>query len=155
MKTWTLLDDARILSLFSKGWTRKQIAADFGVTRNAICGKIHRLVYRPPPELTMQDDQPTEISFVDVLLAEPVFEPPAVEIVPRPTPDGWYVGQHVIVDYARAWSRETDFVDWRGSGVIDMIAHAGHYIRVRDEGFYAWIAKENFRNVHDATYNRS
>lgn len=56
MKTWTLLDDARILTLLRKGWTRKQIAADFGVTRNAICGKIHRLVCEPKMQPTMPDE---------------------------------------------------------------------------------------------------
>jgi hypothetical protein len=43
MKEWTTEDDAEVLRMLSQGQTRRQIAAHFGVTRNAICGKVHRL----------------------------------------------------------------------------------------------------------------
>lgn len=97
MKEWTLLDDARVLSLLDKGWTRREIAADFGVTRNAICGKVHRLTSHKRNQMIPADpnaetvaaleeietgggeviDGPTDVAFEEVLAAEPVFESPA------------------------------------------------------------------------------
>jgi hypothetical protein len=43
VKNWSEADDEKILHLLSQGRTRKQIAVYFGVTRNAICGRVHRL----------------------------------------------------------------------------------------------------------------
>jgi hypothetical protein len=39
-------DDTLILALDAEGLTRTQIAARLGVTRNVICGKLHRLRHR-------------------------------------------------------------------------------------------------------------
>lgn len=137
MKNWTLLDDARLLTLVRKGWTRKQIAADFGVTRNAICGRVHRLIYKPD-EATMQTQK--EAYYHAKIPADLVSD--------------WRVGQRVVVDYARAWSCEAmSFVDWRGEGVIDMIEHRGKYIRVAAEDIdkcAIWINGAHFDDVKPA-----
>jgi hypothetical protein len=58
---WTAETDAMILALDAEGLTRRAIAERLGVTRNAICGKLHRL---KPRRETMPDepivDEPTE-----------------------------------------------------------------------------------------------
>lgn len=43
MTTWTEDKVKLLATLFSEGWSRGQIAAKLGVTRNAICGKLDRL----------------------------------------------------------------------------------------------------------------
>jgi hypothetical protein len=140
MKDWTLSDDARLLALFSKGWTRKEIAVDFGVTRNAICGRVHRLVYKPPAvDLAMPE---VEISFEDVLEAEPMFEPPLTSMH---EPYLWRIGQPVAVENVRAFvNGEGRFDDWSGTGTIDMIQYGGQYIRVVEEPYYAWVNWNSF-----------
>jgi hypothetical protein len=57
MKDWTEADDEKILHLISQGRTRKQIAVYFGVTRNAICGRVHRLT-KPRPTFKIEDATP-------------------------------------------------------------------------------------------------
>ncbi|MCK1465737.1 hypothetical protein IVB34_47805 [Bradyrhizobium sp. 2] len=52
MKEWSIDEDDVILRMLSEGQTRNQIAAHFGVTRNAICGKVHRLT---KPEISAMD----------------------------------------------------------------------------------------------------
>lgn len=96
MKEWTLFDDARILSLLSKGWTRKEIAADFGVTRNAICGKIHRLVCKPPKEDHAVPDEETNSVAINPLLGPyvPALPPPAlVKSTTADYLDEWHMKQ--------------------------------------------------------------
>jgi transposase-like protein len=43
MTNWSDHEEAEMLRMLESGQTRRQIAAHFGVTRNAICGKVHRL----------------------------------------------------------------------------------------------------------------
>src|SRR5262245_52670195 len=42
-REWTEEEDRQILGLRSRGLSGGEIAAHFGVTRNTICGKLHRL----------------------------------------------------------------------------------------------------------------
>lgn len=151
MKEWTLFDDARILALLNKGWTRKQIAADFGVTRNAICGRVYRLIWKPEVQPVMSEsDDPKPAP--RLASAAPAFRDWfEYTFVPKPNPHPveWQVGQMVNVSYARAWSPETKwFVDWSGTGRIIDIKYRGKYIRIAsDDGHDAWINDNNFCDV--------
>ncbi|MET4529126.1 GcrA family cell cycle regulator [Bradyrhizobium sp. JR18.2] len=58
MKNWSEADDEKILHLLSQGRTRRQIAVYFGVTRNAICGRVHRL--KPEPHATIEKVGPDD-----------------------------------------------------------------------------------------------
>lgn len=140
MKDWTLLDDARLLMLLNKGKTRSEIAVDFGITRNAICGRIHRLVHKPGAKV-MPTDRNKEVYYRAK--------------IPDDLASDWRIGQRVIVDYARAWSCEArSFVEWSGEGVIDMIEHDGKYIRVAAEDpdkLAIWISGAHFKDVRSAT----
>jgi hypothetical protein len=59
---WTHSDEAKMLTLLGEGKTRREIAAEFGVTRNTICGKIHRLTSKPrvDPMQDMSDMTPND-----------------------------------------------------------------------------------------------
>ena len=57
-RDWTLADDQKILDMITAGKTRGQIAAEFGVTRNAICGKVHRLTGGSKSEAMAPDEEP-------------------------------------------------------------------------------------------------
>jgi hypothetical protein len=57
VKTWSEADDEKILHLLSQGRTRRQISVYFGVTRNAICGRVHRLT-KPEPRFRIEEAEP-------------------------------------------------------------------------------------------------
>lgn len=58
LKNWSKDDDEKILHLMSQGRTRKQIAVYFGVTRNAICGRVHRLEAGSKAETSIEVEDP-------------------------------------------------------------------------------------------------
>lgn len=57
MKVWTDEEDAKVMEMVASGQTRSQIAKAFGVTKNAICGKVHRMQNTQP---TMDESWPAD-----------------------------------------------------------------------------------------------
>lgn len=79
---WTKANERELLDLHGQGWSRAKIATHFDVTRNTICGKIHRLMKsRPQPfDLRAHIEDcywPAKRmkALVSEMLGEPEFQP--------------------------------------------------------------------------------
>lgn len=48
---WTDEEEAEISRMLASGQTRRQIAAHFGVTKSAICGKVYRMKKQEAPAM--------------------------------------------------------------------------------------------------------
>lgn len=173
-KDWTPEDDNEILRLLSQGRTRRQIAVHFGVTRNAICGRVHRLGKPQEVEMIEGDpkdetiaameeleagggeifETPTEVAFETILAAEPVFELPYPEDEPAPevkeVPRAWVDDERVHPDKiphdAKGFGAWIDHacVEWNERLMVESY-RAWEELRLRNDAAALLIFLETYR----------
>lgn len=88
--------DKRVLALHAEGLSRAQIAKRMGTTRNAICGKLHRLLGRTRPH-PIKRPSPVDAPMIkrSPMLCLPA--PPKLLALPPPSrPSTIEIGAHVV-----------------------------------------------------------
>ena len=65
---WTTEMIERLQALVADGWSASQIAGDLGVSRSAVCGKVHRMAIRVPTKVAVAipKEKPEVVQFTGV-----------------------------------------------------------------------------------------